>query len=125
MKTLTDDQIEQLVRQKSINSGVEKALRGVINQKNVVAEFDGQIKAQQKFIDQIFADQARLRENVKSLKGSSEERALLQRYTKQLDDEETQLDSLRKKKQDLEAQQQLADVLLRSMIQQLQMDVTL
>jgi len=34
-------------------------------------------------------------------------------------------DSLRKKKQDLEAQQQLADVLLRSMIQQLQMDVTL
>jgi len=125
LKTLTDDQIEQLVRQKSINSGVEKALRGVINQKNVVAEFDGQIKAQQKFIDQIFADQARLRENVKSLKGSSEERALLQRYTKQLDDEETQLDSLRKKKQDLEAQQQLADVLLRSMIQQLQMDVTL
>jgi len=100
-------------------------LRGVINQKNVVAEFDGQIKAQQKSIDQIFADQARLRENVKSLKGSSEERALLQRYTKQLDDEETQLDSLRKKKQDLEAQQQLADVLLRSMIQQLQMDVTL
>ncbi len=100
-------------------------MRGVINQKNVVAEFDGQIKAQQKFIDQIFADQARLRENVKSLKGSSEERALLQRYTKQLDDEETQLDSLRKKKQDLEAQQQLADVLLRSMIQQLQMDVTL
>ena len=100
-------------------------MRGVINQKNVVAEFDGQIKAQQKSIDQIFADQARLRENVKSLKGSSEERALLQRYTKQLDDEETQLDSLRKKKQDLEAQQQLADVLLRSMIQQLQMDVTL
>ena len=125
LKTLTDGQIELLVRQKSINSGVEKALRGVINQKNVVAEFDGQIKAQQKLIDQIFADQARLRENVKSLKGSSEERALLQRYTKQLDDEETQLDSLRKKKQDLEAQQQLADVLLRSMIQQLQMDVTL
>jgi len=40
-------------------------------------------------------------------------------------DGDTQLDSLRKKKQDLEAQQQLADVLLRSMIQQLQMDVTL
>lgn len=125
LKALTDDQIELLLRHKSINSDVEKALRGVTNQKNVVAEYDGQIKVQQKLIDQIFADQARLRENVKSLKGSSEERALLQRYTKQLDDEETQLDSLRKKKQDLEAQQQLADALLRNMILQLQMDVTL
>jgi len=70
-------------------------------------------------------DQGRLRENMKSLKGSAEDKTLLQRYTKQLDEEETQLDALRKKKQDLDAQQQLADALLRNMIQQLQMDVTL
>jgi hypothetical protein len=125
LKALTDDQVELLLRQKSINPDVEKALRGVTTQKNVLAEFDGQIKAQQKLIDQIFADQGRLRENMKSLKGSAEEKTLLQRYTKQLDEEETQLDALRKKKQDLEAQQQLADALLRNMIQQLQMDVTL
>lgn len=125
LKTLTDDQIELLVRQKSINPEVEKALRRVTSQKNVVAEYDGQIKVQQNLIDQIFTDQARLRENMKSLKGSAEEKALLQRYTKQLDDEETQLDSLRKKKQDLDGQKQLADLLLGNMIQQLQMDVTL
>lgn len=125
LKTLTDDQIELLLQQKSINSDVEKALRKITSQKNVVAEFDGQIKIQQKQMDQIFADQNRLRENMKSLKGSAEEKALLQRYTKQLDDEETQLDVLRKKKQDLEAQQQLSDVLLRNMIQQLQMDAIL
>lgn len=125
LKTLTDDQVELLLRQKSINPDVEKALRGVTTQKNVLAEFDGQIKVQQKLIDQIFADQGRLRENMKSLKGSAEEKTLLQRYTKQLDGEETQLDALRKKKQDLEAQQQLADALFRNMIQQLQMDVTL
>jgi hypothetical protein len=125
LKALTDDQVELLLRQKSINPDVEKALRGITTQKNVLAEFDGQIKAQQKLIDQIFADQGRLRENMKSLKGSAEEKTLLQRYTKQLDEEETQLDALRKKKQDLEAQQQLADALLRNMIQQLQMDVTL
>src|SRR5205823_7163965 len=57
--------------------------------KNVVVDYDSQIKVQQKLMDQIFADQARLRENMKSLKGSTEEKALLQRYTKQLDDEET------------------------------------
>lgn len=125
LKTLTDNQIELLLQQKSINPDVEKALRRITSQKNVVAEYDGQIKIQQKQMDQIFADQARLRENMKSLKGSAEEKALLQRYTKQLDDEETQLDALRKKKQDLEGQQQLSDVLLGSMIQQLQLDVTL
>ena len=125
LKTLTEDQIELLLQQKSINSDVENALKRITSQKNVVADYDGQIKIQQKLMDQIFADQARLRENMKSLKGSAEEKALLQRYTKQLDDEETQLDSLRKKKQDLEAQQQLSDALLRNMIQQLQMDVTL
>lgn len=125
LKTLTDDQIELMLQQKTINPDVEKALRKITSQKNVVAEYDGQVKIQQKQMDQIFADQTRLRENMKSLKGSAEEKALLQRYTKQLDDEETQLDALRKKKQDLEAQQQLSDVLLRNMIQQLQMDAIL
>jgi len=65
--------------------------------KKVVADLDGTIKEHQKAIDQIFTDQGRLRENMKALKGSAEERALLQRYTKQLDEEETQLDALRKK----------------------------
>lgn len=125
LKTVTDDQIELMLQQKTINADVEKALRKITSQKNVVAEYDGQVKIQQKQMDQIFADQARLRENMKSLKGSAQEKALLQRYTKQLDDEETQLDALRKKKQDLETQQQLSDLLLRNMIQQLQMDVTL
>lgn len=125
LKTLTDDQIELMLQQKTINPDVEKALRKITSQKNVVAEYDGQVKIQQKQMDQIFADQARLRDNMKSLKGSAEEKALLQRYTKQLDDEETQLDALRKKKQDLEAQQQLSDLLLRNMIQQLQMDAIL
>src|SRR4029077_16847138 len=98
-----------------------KALRGIVAQKSVVADLDTKIKAQQKTIDQIFTDQGRLRENMKALKGSAEEKALLQRYTKQLDDEETQLDALRKKKQDTEAEQQSANGALQKMIQDLQM----
>jgi hypothetical protein len=122
---ITNDQIESFLVQESINPEVEKALRAIVAQKNVVANFDSTIKAQQKTIDQIFTDQARLRENMKALKGSVEEKALLQRYTRQLDDEETQLDVLKKKKQDTEAQQQLSNAVLQNMIQELQMDVTL
>jgi hypothetical protein len=122
---ITNDQIESFLVQESINPQIEKALRSIVAQKKVVADLDGAIKEQQKTIDQIFTDQGRLRENMKALKGSAEEKTLLQRYTKQLDEEETQLDALRKKKQDTEAQQKLANAVLQNMIQQLQMDATL
>jgi hypothetical protein len=122
---ITDDQIGAFLLQKSINPEIEKALRTIVAQKNVVSDFDAKIKAQQKTIDQIFTDQGRLRENMKALKGSAEEKTLMQRYTKQLDEEETQLDTLRRKKQDTEGEHKLASAALQKMIQELQMDVTL
>jgi len=125
LNLVTNDDVDLLLRQKSINSDIEKALRSITAQKKVVVDFEGTIKEQQKAIDQIFADQGRLRENMKALKGSAEEKTLLQRYTKQLDEEETQLHALRKKKQDTEAQQKLANAVLQNTIQEIQMDVTL
>jgi hypothetical protein len=122
---VTDDQIELFLRQKSINSDIAKALRAIVAQKNVVADFDEQVRAQQKLIDQIFSDQGRLRENMKALKASAEEKTLLQRYAKQLDEEETEVDALRKGKQAREKEQQLASTVLQHMIQELQLDVTL
>jgi hypothetical protein len=122
---VTNEEIDLLLRQKSINADIEKSLRTITAQKKVVADFDGALKDQQKAIDQIFTDQARMRENMKALKGSAEERTLLQRYTKQLDEEETQLDAIRRTKQDTEVQQKLANSVLQNMIQELQMDVTL
>ncbi len=125
LNAVTNDEIELLLRQKSINADIEKALRTITAQKKVVTDLDGTVKEQQRAIDQIFTDQGRLRENMKALKGSAEEKTLLQRYTKQLDEEETQLDGLRKKKQDTEAEQKLANGVLQKMIQELQIDVTL
>jgi septal ring factor EnvC (AmiA/AmiB activator) len=70
-------------------------------------------------------DQGRLRENMKALRGSAEEKALLQRYTKQLDDQETQLASLRKKIADTEAQRDAANEKLETMIEDLNLEATL
>jgi hypothetical protein len=125
LNSVTDDQIDFFLRQKSINPDIEKALRAIVAQKNVVADLDATIKAQQRSVDQIFTDQGRLRENMKALKGSAEEKTLLQRYTRQLDEEETQLDALRKGKQVTEKEQQLANAALQKMIQDLQLDVIL
>ena len=79
----------------------------------------------QKDIERIVDDQARLRENMKALRGSAEEKALLQRYTKQLDDQETQLATLRKKITDTEAQRDAENDKLEKMIDELNLEATL
>jgi len=122
---LTDDQIALFLRQKTINAEVEAALRRIVAQKNVVAGFSAQINQRNAQIQKIFEDQQRLRENMKALKGSAEEKALLQRYTAQLNEQETRLDSLRKELADLEAQRQRAQSELDKMVQDLTLDVTL
>jgi hypothetical protein len=123
LSNITDDQIRSFLLQRSINPEIEKALRSIVARKGVVAGFDARVKEQQKAIEQIFADQGRLRENMKALKGSPEEKALLQRYTKQLDEEETQLDALRKQMQETQVQWERANEGLQKMIGDLQMDV--
>lgn len=71
------------------------------------------------------ADQARLRENMKALKGSSEEKALIQRYTGQLGQQETQLENLRRSIQNTEAQRDKANEELQNMIDSLQLEAML
>ena len=46
-------------------------------------------------IAEIDRDQERVRENMKALRGSAEEKALTQRYTQELNDQEDRLASLR------------------------------
>lgn len=62
---------------------------------------------------------------MKALRGSAEEKSLLQRYTKPLDDQETQLDGLRKKIQDTEARRDKANEQLQEIINGLQIEATL
>lgn len=61
------------------------------------------LKAKDGEKESIDKDQGRLRENMKALRGSPEEKALLQRYTKQLDSQEDRLAALQKQAADLKA----------------------
>src|SRR5882762_8466192 len=116
LSNLNEDQIGVFVKQGTITPEMAQALAKITAQRAVVAKLEEEMENRQKDIDRIVEDRGRLRENMK---------ALLQRYTRQLDEEETQLDALRKKKQDTEAQQKLANVVLQNTIQEVQMDVTL
>jgi hypothetical protein len=122
---LGDSQIALFSKNGSITPEVAQALQKIAAQKAAVSKLEQEMEDRQKDIDRIVADQARLRENMKALKGSSEEKALIQRYTGQLDQQETQLDSLRKTIQRTEAQRDKANAELDNMIDNLQLEATL
>ena len=125
LSNLNEDQIGVFVKQGTITPEMAQALAKITAQKAVVAKLEEEMENRQKDIDRIVEDQGRLRENMKALRGSAEERALLQRYTRQLDEQETQLDTLRKKIQDTEAQRDKANNALEKMIDELQIESTM
>jgi predicted RNase H-like nuclease (RuvC/YqgF family) len=103
ISNINDETVAMFVRQKSIDKSIEDALRKVLAAKAGVEAIDEQKEAREKDTQKIFDDQQRLRENMKALKGSPEEKSLLQRYTKQLNDQEDRLEKLRKEMEALGA----------------------
>jgi len=75
-------------------AALEKALKPVLDKQAELAGLERRSQALQNERDTIVGDQQRLRENMKALRGSAEEKQLLQRYTRQLDEQETRLDTL-------------------------------
>jgi carboxypeptidase family protein len=122
---LNGEQIALFIKNGTVTPAVADVLKKIASQKAAVATLEEEMENRQKDIDRIVADQARLRENMKALKGSAEEKALLQRYTRELDQQETQLESLRKTIQDTEAQRDKANSELEAMIANLDLDVTM
>jgi hypothetical protein len=122
---ISSDQVAIFVRDKSIDKTVQEALEKIVAQKTAVADLESKRSDRDDEQMQIFDDQQRLRENMKSLKGSQEEKKLLERYTQQLDAQENRLEALRKEIQQLEAQKQSAQEALAKMIEELSLDVKL
>jgi hypothetical protein len=125
VRDVSGEQLEAFVRGGSISKPIEQALRKILGQKAIVSDLEAKKDAKESEISAIFEDQQRLRENVKSLKGSAEEKALLQRYMQQLNQQEDRLEALRKEAQSLEGQIEKEQATLDSMIQSLSMDVKL
>lgn len=108
VSSVSDDQVALFVREQAIGAPVEASLREVLRRKAEIARLTNDISARQREIEQIGRDQDRVRENMKSLKGSAEEKQLLQRYVKQLEGQENRLDVLRKEAQSLTDERQKA-----------------
>ncbi len=87
--------IAQLVKSGVSSAALEGALKPVLDKRTELARAEQRLQALQQSQAAIATDQQRLRENMKALRGSAEEKQLLQRYTRQLDEQETRLETLR------------------------------
>jgi hypothetical protein len=123
LTNMTSELVALFVQQKSIDKTVEEALRKILAQKAQVSDLDEQKTAREDEQSKIYDDQQRLRENMKALNGSPEEKALLQRYTRQLNGQEDRLEALKKEIEDLESKSEAAQSALDKMIQDLSFDV--
>jgi hypothetical protein len=119
IRAITEEQVALLVQARAIDAAMEQALGEVITRRVEVARLDGEIGAREREIQQIARDQERVRENMKSLKGSSEERQLLQRYVRQLDEQENRLAAVRTEIASLQARRQQAQADLERFIEQI------
>ena len=122
---ITDGEIKLFLEQKMINPEVEKALRKIIVQKNDIAGIDAVITGRRGQITTISEDQQRVRENMKALKGSAEEKALVERYVRQLNEQEDRMQSLRREISEMQQKRDSAQSTLNGMVEALQMEVTL
>lgn len=112
---LTQDQVQVLAVENRVTPELQQAFRQVLDQKNRIGELQSQLANRQHELKEIGEDQARIRENMKALRGSTEEKALLQRYTHQLDTQEDRLTALHKEigelsKRRADEQQRLEDM---------------
>ncbi len=117
--------IANFVTEGSINPAVEAALREVLAQSAIVVELFREAERLTDDQTRIVKDQERMRENLKALKGSVEEKALVQRYTRQLDEQENRLAELGQQADLLETKLKAAQVEFKRRIGSVGLDVTL
>lgn len=125
VSNLTDNQLAAYVHEGSIKPELEGELHKVLAKKFEIFNVDQGLKSVQQEMESIDKGQSRLRENMKALKGSPEEKALLQRYTKQLDGQEDRLAALQKEVADLKAKRNQLQTELDAMVMKLTIDETL
>ena len=125
LSNMTDDQITYFLTQKTINAQVEQALRRVASAKNNIAVFDAQIATRKGQMSSIAEDQQRVRENMKALKGSAQEKALIERYARELNEQEDNVQALQREMSDLRQKREAAQKNLDDMIEGMTLEARL
>jgi hypothetical protein len=94
LTNIDNNMIGFILKTNGIQPEIESSLRKLLSKKDEIAETQRQLQERRNEIDRINKEQSRIRENMKSLKGSAEEKALVQRYVSGLNQQEDRLAAL-------------------------------
>jgi len=125
ISNITDSQIKFFIAAKMIDAETDRALHKIIAQKDGIAALDADLASHKSQITSISEDQQRVRENMKALKGSAEEKALVERYVRQLNQQEDRVQALQHETAELQQKRSAAQKTLNETIEAIQMEVTL
>ncbi len=123
--SITSDQFVLFTRGRTVSPQLQQAVQEILAKKNEIAAVDVKLNDRRNEIGRISQDQNRLRENMKALKGSAEEKSLTQRYVGQLNQQEDRLATLNKEADDLQQQRNKLDEQLQTMAQNINLDETM
>jgi len=125
LTNLSNDLVLYYEQQKMLRPELDKAFRSILDQKNQIGDYDTEINNRQQEMNNISNDQARVRENMKALKGSAEEKALVQRYATEMNSQEDRLGTLRAEIVTLKDKRDLASRQLDKMMMEIDVDDSL
>jgi hypothetical protein len=120
---ITSQQVDLIVRESGGDSGLRNALAPILAAKATVASLTDELNSRAAETKRIGDDQSRVRENMKALKGSSEEQQLLKRYAAQLAQQEDRVAVLRRETDDLERRRRDAQAELARLVDNLTTEV--
>lgn len=122
LSNLTSDNIALFVKSRYLSPQMKQALDGILDLKAQIAALDQQLRAKQQDISTVVKDQERMRENLRALGKSDEERQLLARYVAKISQGEDRLEKLRGEEKELTEQraawQRQLDETLRKLAQE-------
>ncbi len=121
----TEDQLVFLLRNAHVSPAAMALLQPVFDAHHQVVVLDAQINAAQTEISTIAGDQNRVRENLKALRGTAEEKALTARYTGELNAQEDRLAALNSQIAQLRTERATAEADFQNRLAAISFDETL
>ena len=125
LSNLDDKEVALISEQKTVPPDLQAAFRRILAKKNEIGVLETQINTREREVEAINKDQGRVRENMKALKGSAEEKSLVQRYTRQLESQEDRLAVLQREIDDLNDKKNKADGELDEIVEAVSLDENL
>ena len=114
------DFLGQFVQNRAVSAQGRAQLQTILDKKRELAGVTSDLAAAQRNIDGLFRDQQRIRENLAALNRVSGQQEQVQRYSKQLADQEGQLTALRDRQADLEKRKAALESEIASLIEKME-----